>query len=89
MCGALGLGIFDKNTQNYHGLHPHDFRRSASGNLIRAGVAQAVAQKITGHKSSRMFDRYNITDDVDVTDALIKVGQYNEAQQAALKANRA
>jgi hypothetical protein len=31
-------------------------------NLVRAGVSKTVAQKITGHKSGRMFDRYDITD---------------------------
>jgi integrase len=87
VCGNLGLGIFDKKSQKYHGLHPHDFRRAASRNLIRAGVSQAVAQKITGHKSSRMFERYNISSSSDVADALVKVGNYN-AQQSEQQAGK-
>src|SRR5580700_1406571 len=57
----LGLGVLDPKTQAYIGLHPHDFRRSAARNLIRARQSQAVAMKVTGHKSARMFERYNIT----------------------------
>ena len=87
-CGKLGFGLFNKQKNTYYGLHPHDMRRSASRNLIGAGVPQTVAQKITGHKSSRMFDRYNITSDYDVTDALMKVGKYSEAQKAAAKSDQ-
>jgi hypothetical protein len=81
----LGFGIFDKQKNTYYGLHPHDMRRSASRNLIRAGVPQAVAQKITGHKSARMFEPYNITDDSDVAKALKQVGAkyFDESDPAA------
>jgi hypothetical protein len=60
--------------------------------LIRAGVAQSVAMKVTGHKSASMFDRYNITDTSDVADALRKVGEHTKAaHEASLvrKANKA
>jgi integrase len=75
--------VLDPLTQADIGLHPHDFRRSASRNLIRAGVAQSVAMKVTDHKSARMFERYNITDTPDVADALVAVGEYSKAAQAA------
>ena len=40
--------------------------------------------KVTGHKSARMFERYNITDTTDIADALVAVGKYTrEAQEAA------
>jgi integrase len=86
VCAKLGLGVLDPKTQEYIGLHPHDFRRSASRNLIRAGVPQSVAMKVTGHKSARMFERYNISDTTDVADALVAVGKYSKGVQEAANA---
>lgn len=77
-CHKLGLGV--KDGWRYHGLTPHDFRRSAARNLRRAGVTEDVAMSITGHKSRTIFSRYNITDTADIHDALVKVGQYSKGQ---------
>ena len=52
-CRAAGL----------HGRLLHDFRRTAVRNLIRAGVQQAIAMKITGHKTDSIFRRYLIVDE--------------------------
>jgi integrase len=79
VCADLGLGLLDKKTQAYIGLHPHDFRRSAARNLVRAGVSETVAQSITGHKSAAMFKRYNIVADADQDDAMTKVGERHSA----------
>lgn len=73
-CHRLGLGVYEKRL--YKGLTIHDLRRSASRNLIRAGVPRGVAMQISGHKTEAIFERYNITDAADVRDALVKVGQY-------------
>ena len=53
----------------YAGLLFHDLRRSGIRNLIREGVQQKVAQQISGHKTASVFQRYNIIDKRDITDA--------------------
>jgi integrase len=54
----------------------HDFRRTAARNLRRAGVSEEVAMLITGHKSTSMFRRYNITDENDLRAAMRKTQVY-------------
>jgi len=53
----------------------HDFRRTAVRNLIRAGVQQAIAMKITGHKTDSIFRRYLIVDEEPLAQATGAVAQ--------------
>jgi integrase len=63
----------------------HDFRRSGARRLIAAGVSQAVAMRVSGHKTPSIFRRYQIVETSDVAQALERVASRKEEKASGAK----
>ena len=54
----------------------HDLRRTATRQLIQAGVAQFVAQQLVGWETVTMFKRYAITTGPDLRAGVRQLSDY-------------
>jgi len=62
----------------------HDLRHTFNTNMRKAGVDRSVIMKITGHKTTAMFERYNTVDAEDARTAMARFEGFLQKQTTAI-----
>jgi integrase len=63
--------------------HFHDFRRTATRNMALAGVPEKHIMQVTGHKTTAMLHRYNITVEQDTHNTLMRTQEFLQRAQSS------
>ena len=66
----------------------HDLRRSGIRNMVRNGVSETVAMKVSGHRTASTFRRYNITSDEDLRAVAERMGMSSGISEPAVPQTR-
>jgi integrase len=74
-CEATSLGYWDGTgkKRTWTGKIPHDFRRTAVRNFVRANIPEKTIMKLVGLLTDEIFKRYHI---VNANDLDVAVAQY-------------
>jgi integrase len=84
----MPISVFNKawrsatRAAGYAGILLHDLRRSGVRAMVRAGVPEAAAQRISGHATAAVFRRHDITSDQDLKDARDRRAQFEHKSVA-------
>ncbi|MGD8800323.1 MAG: tyrosine-type recombinase/integrase, partial [Desulfobacterales bacterium] len=70
----IKYGRFEKG-----GFIFHDLRHTFNTNMRKAGVAESVIMRVTGHSTREMFDRYNTIDESDTRQAVAQMVNFIES----------